>query len=143
MLDLSPNRSENNMSFSIIAVQGLDAHKSADHFMGDLYRNQEKLGDAEDMYVHALAGYETALRPEHTSTLRTVLCLGNLYKHQGKLREAEDMYMRALAGYEKAFGSENGHTVAAQKNLANLKKTPIPKKRQGILRLYLRFILPA
>ena len=86
------------MSFSIIAVQGLDAHKSADHFMGDLYRNQEKLGDAEHMYVHALAGYETALRPEHTSTLDAVHNLGVLYHKQGKLREAEDMYVRAGIG---------------------------------------------
>jgi hypothetical protein len=48
----------------------------------------------------ALAGYEKALGPDHTSTLTTVQNLGNLYTGQGKLGEAEQMYQRALAGSE-------------------------------------------
>ena len=32
------------------------------------------------MYVRALAGYEKALGPDHTSTLTTVNNLGNLYR---------------------------------------------------------------
>jgi tetratricopeptide (TPR) repeat protein len=53
------------------------------------------------MYVRALAGYEKALGPDHTSTLLTVHNLGLLYADQGKLSEAEQMYQRALVGYEK------------------------------------------
>jgi hypothetical protein len=41
------------------------------------------------MYVRALAGYEKALGPDHTSTLDTVNNLGLLYADQGKLAEAE------------------------------------------------------
>ena len=81
------------------------------HTVGDLYRNQSKLGEDEDMYVRALAGNEKALGPEHTSTLNTVNNLGNLYRDQGKLREAEDMYARALAGFENALGPEHNTTV--------------------------------
>jgi tetratricopeptide (TPR) repeat protein len=50
------------------------------------------------MYNRALAGYEKALGPEHTSTLDTVNNLGILYADQGRLEDAEMMYNRALAG---------------------------------------------
>ena len=70
--------------------------------LGNLYADQGKLAEAEQMYQRALQGYEKAWGPEHTSTLDTVNNLGNLYKHQGKLAEAEQMYQRALQGYEKA-----------------------------------------
>ncbi|KAF8219310.1 hypothetical protein L208DRAFT_1190950, partial [Tricholoma matsutake] len=70
--------------------------------LGLLYANQGHLEDAERMYNHALAGYEKALGPEHTSTLRTVNNLGKLYADQGHLEDAERMYNHALAGKEKA-----------------------------------------
>ncbi|KAJ6002320.1 hypothetical protein N7499_001813 [Penicillium canescens] len=40
----------------------------------------------------ALAGYQKALGPDHTSTLNTVNNLRNLYSDQGKLKKAEEMY---------------------------------------------------
>lgn len=60
-------------------------------FLGNLYRAQGKLDEAEKMYQRALEGKEKALGPEHTSTLQTVNNLGNLYQDQGKLDEAEDV----------------------------------------------------
>ena len=46
---------------------------------GMVYAEQARLNDAETMYNCALAGYEKALGPEHTSTLDTVNNFGNLY----------------------------------------------------------------
>jgi tetratricopeptide (TPR) repeat protein len=66
------------------------------HFLDDLYTDQGKLGEAEQMYEWALQGYEEALGPTHTSTLGTVNNLGSLFANQGKLDEAEQMYERAL-----------------------------------------------
>ncbi|KAH8757094.1 Tetratricopeptide repeat-domain-containing protein [Hyaloscypha finlandica] len=74
--------------------------------LGMLFSDQGKLAEAEAMYTRALQGYEEALGPKHTSTLRTVNNLGNLYKDQGKLAEAEAIYTRALQGYEHALGPE-------------------------------------
>jgi tetratricopeptide (TPR) repeat protein len=77
------------------------------HNLGLLYRDQGRLAEAEAMYQQALARYEKALGPEHTSTLQTVNNLGVLYWNQDKLDEAEVIYQRALAGREKALGLEH------------------------------------
>ena len=80
----------------------LPSLSGACHQLDNLYKNQDKMKEAEDVYLRALTGYEKAWGPEHTSTLDTVNNLDNLYLNQGKMKEAEDMYLRALAGYEKA-----------------------------------------
>ncbi|KAH0535996.1 hypothetical protein FGG08_007113 [Glutinoglossum americanum] len=90
------------------------------HALGNLYRDQGKLTEAEAMYQRALAGCEKALGPEHTSTLDTTNSLGILYWNQGKLAEAEAMYQRALAGYEKALGLEHTSTLDTINNLGTL-----------------------
>jgi tetratricopeptide (TPR) repeat protein len=75
------------------------------NFLGDLYTDQGKLGEAEQSYERALRETEEVLGPTHTSTLDTVTNLGLLYADQGKLSEAEQMYERAPRGYEEAIGS--------------------------------------
>ena len=92
---------------------------NAYHVVGDLYRRQAKLREAEEMYVRALAGKEKALKSEHTSTLDTVNSLGKWYIDQGKLKEAEDMHVRALMGYEKALGPEHTLTIGTILFLGN------------------------
>ncbi|KAJ6004603.1 hypothetical protein N7540_012972 [Penicillium herquei] len=90
--------------------------------LGNLYSDQGKLKEAEEMYQRALIGYEKALGPDHTSTLTTVNNLGILYSDQGKLKEAEEMYQRALAGKEKALGPDHTSTLTTVNNLGNLYK---------------------
>jgi tetratricopeptide (TPR) repeat protein len=90
------------------------------HGLGVLYSNQGKLKAAEEMYQRALAGYEKALGPDHTSTLSTVNNLGYLYSEQGKLKEAGEMYQRALAGYEKALGPYHNRTQQIRERLYGL-----------------------
>ncbi|KAM3074278.1 hypothetical protein ACMFMF_006294 [Clarireedia jacksonii] len=88
--------------------------------LGNLYADQGKLVEAEQMYQRALQGYEKAWGPEHTSTLDTVNNLGILYADQGKLVEAEQMYQRALQGKEKAWGLEHTSTLNTVNNLGIL-----------------------
>jgi tetratricopeptide (TPR) repeat protein len=92
------------------------------HNPGNLYSDQGKMKEAEEMYLRALTRYEKAWGPEHTSTLDTVNNLGNLYLDQGKMKEAEGMYLRALAGKEKAWGPEHTSTLDTVNNLGNLYK---------------------
>ena len=100
----------------------LPSLSGACHELGMLYSDQGKIKEAEDMYLWALAGYEKAWGPEHTSTLITVNNLGALYKNQGKMKEAEDMYLRALTGKEKAWGPEHKHALDTRYNLGLLYK---------------------
>ncbi|KAJ5432895.1 uncharacterized protein N7458_012051 [Penicillium daleae] len=90
------------------------------YYLGDLYSDQGKLKEAEEMYQRALAGKEKGLGPDHTSTLNTVGNLGLLYSNQGKLKEAEEIYQRAMAGYEKALGPDHTSTLKTVNNLGNL-----------------------
>jgi tetratricopeptide (TPR) repeat protein len=90
------------------------------HNLGDLYSNQGRLTEAEQMYVRALAGREKALGPDHTTTLITVHNLGNLYNDQGKLAEAEQMYQRALLGLQNSLGSEHPSTMIVINNMKTL-----------------------
>jgi tetratricopeptide (TPR) repeat protein len=78
---------------------------------GGHYYDEGRWEDAERMYNWALAGYEKALGPEHTSTLTTVNNLGLLYNNLGRFEDAEKMYNRALAVYDKALGLEHTSTL--------------------------------
>ncbi|KAL4739322.1 hypothetical protein BDV11DRAFT_215259 [Aspergillus similis] len=80
------------------------------HGLGNLYFDQGKLKEAEEMYQQALAGKEKAL----------VNNLGLLYKDQGKLKEAEEMLQRALAGYEEALGPNHSKTCMVANSLVYL-----------------------
>ncbi|KAJ5987943.1 hypothetical protein N7481_003153 [Penicillium waksmanii] len=90
------------------------------HGLGDLYRGQGRLKEAEEMYQRALVGKEKALGLDYMSILHTVNNLGNLYCDQGKFKEAEEMYQRALAGKEKALGPDHTSTLDTVNNFGNL-----------------------
>jgi tetratricopeptide (TPR) repeat protein len=88
--------------------------------LGNLYGDQGKLAEAEQMYFRALAGKEKALGPNHTSTLSTVSNLGLLYGAQSKLTEAGQIYLRALIGYEKALGPDSTSILDTVNNISTL-----------------------
>jgi tetratricopeptide (TPR) repeat protein len=106
--------------------RGVESYNLGDHILearitfGMFYHDQGRYKDAEMMYNRAMAGYEKAWGPEHTSTLNTVNNLGILYIDQGRHSDAEMMYNRALAGYEKALGPEHTSTLNTVNNLGIL-----------------------
>ncbi|KAH6653418.1 hypothetical protein BKA67DRAFT_593315 [Truncatella angustata] len=104
--------------------------------LGNLYKDQGKMQEAEEMYLRALRGYENAWGPDHTSTLSTVNNLGALYKAQGKMQEAEEMYLRALRGKENAWGPDHTSTLDTVNNLGALYKAK--GKMQEAEEMYLR-----
>ena len=88
--------------------------------LGNLYLDQRKFGQAEDMYVRALAGNEKTLGLDHPSTLQLLNDLGQIYMVQGKYGKAEDMYVRALAGNEKTLGRNHPSTLKTVNDLGHL-----------------------
>jgi tetratricopeptide (TPR) repeat protein len=97
-----------------------EAVLDAIHLLGNLYVDQGKLSEAEQMYEWALRGQEEAFGPTHMPTLQTVNNLGILYYNQGKLGQAEQMYKRALQGKEETFGPHHTSTLDTVNNLGNL-----------------------
>ena len=51
----------------------LPSLSDAYHQLGNLYSNQDKIKEAEDIYLRALAGKEKAWGPEHKQALVAVL----------------------------------------------------------------------
>ena len=93
---------------------------NACHDLAKLYSHQDKMAEAEAMFLRALAGEEKAWGLDHISTLETVNNLGVLYWKQGKMAEAEARYLRALAGKEKAWGLDHTSTLSTVNNLGAL-----------------------
>jgi TolA-binding protein len=71
--------------------------------LGNLYLNQGKLKEAEEMYVRALRGKEEVWG-RSASTLDTIYNLGNLYRDQDELTKARQMYGRVAKGYKEVEG---------------------------------------
>ncbi|KAK8073318.1 hypothetical protein PG994_004217 [Apiospora phragmitis] len=88
--------------------------------LGNLYKDQGRLVEAEAMYQRAIQGNEKALGADHTSTLDIVTNLGFLHTSQGRLDEAETMYQRALEGYETALGADHTSTLRIVNHLGLL-----------------------
>ncbi|EAQ83136.1 hypothetical protein CHGG_10954 [Chaetomium globosum CBS 148.51] len=88
--------------------------------LGDLYSDQGRYKDAEEMYERALEDKEKAWGPEHTSTLSTIYNLGLLYHDQGQYKEAEAMHEQVLQCEEIAWGPEHVSTLHTVNSLGNI-----------------------
>jgi tetratricopeptide (TPR) repeat protein len=88
--------------------------------LGNLYANQSKLVEAEQMYKLAVQGYEKAFGPTYLSRLDTINNLGIIYREQGKLVESEQMYKQALQGHKEAFRPTHPSRLGIVNNLGNL-----------------------
>lgn len=87
------------------------------HRLADLYHQQGKLVEAEQLYKRALS---ILVETDHPQVAYSINGLANLYHQQGKLVEAEQLYKRALRIWEQQFGPENSHAAHSLSGLANL-----------------------
>ena len=69
--------------------------------LANVYRDQGKYGEAEDLLKRALAIREQALGANHPDVAASLVNLANVYRDQGKYGEAEGLYKRALIIAEK------------------------------------------
>ncbi len=77
----------------------------------NIYADQGKLAEAEQMYQRTLQGYEKVLGLDNIITyipaLNTTLNLGFLFESQADIAKARIMYSKALIRYEKVFGPDH------------------------------------
>jgi tetratricopeptide (TPR) repeat protein len=96
----------------VVEFNKRDCFSEACVTFGTFYADQGRLVDAEAMYNRALARYEKALGPEHTSTLLAVNNLGNLYANQGRLVDAEAMYNRVNLAICRSSASSSASDIS-------------------------------
>jgi len=110
------------------ALAGKEKALGADHMstlstvnsLGNLYSDQGKLAEAEQMYVRALAGYEKVSLSHTITALNAVGNLGVLYRDQAKMEQAKKMFQRAVLGREKVLGPHHPHTLEVVNYLRQL-----------------------
>ena len=70
--------------------------------LGELYRRQRRLEDAERMFTRSLALKEEALGPDHPDVATTLANLGLVYLAEGRDEEAVPVLERALTIQQSA-----------------------------------------
>lgn len=88
--------------------------------LAGLYQSQGLYGDAERLFLRALAVSERVLGEEHPETIFAVNNLAVVYKSQGRYDEAAPLQLQALVISERVFGEEHPETITAVNNLAIL-----------------------
>ena len=86
--------------------------------LGNLYADQGKMKEAEEMLIRALRGKEEAWGAKHTSTLDTMYCLANLYRDQGHAVRAREMYNLAAEGYKTVEVDRKAYITDIQEQLS-------------------------
>ena len=79
--------------------------------LGNLYKQQRKYAEAEELLTEALAARRRQQGDDHPDTLTSMNNLGMLYKQQGKYTEAEELLTEALAGSRKQLGDDQPETL--------------------------------
>ena len=66
-----------------------------------LYAAQGQYGEAEPLYLRALALREQMLGPDHPEIAARLSSLAEFYRVQGRYDRAEPLYLRAIATWQK------------------------------------------
>jgi tetratricopeptide (TPR) repeat protein len=96
----------------------LTMHNKSIGLFANVYTNQGRYEEAEQLYGRALEGYEEKLGPEHPDTLSTVQNLAVVYQDLGRYEEAEQLCHRALEGREEKLGPMHPATLSTIQSLA-------------------------
>ena len=88
--------------------------------LGEIYRRQGRLADAEPLLAEALEGGRDALCPENPKLLYFRVDAALLYAEQGKPERAEALYRESLATIEKALGPNHPDVAANLHELAGM-----------------------
>jgi tetratricopeptide (TPR) repeat protein len=96
--------------------------------LGRLFADQDKLVEAEPLYIRALQGYETLESvnvSSYTPALKTIFNLGELYLVTEKTEMAKGMYSQALSGYTTVQGPSSKRCKELEDRLQALHVTSV------------------
>ena len=123
------NHNKGNIKFDISFVsEVLEPEKKREHFntitkyneLAELYYEQGKYKESEELYKKVLEIEERELGKEHPDTLTTYNNLAVLCYEQGRYKEAEELLKKVLEIRERELGKEHPDTLKTYNNLAEL-----------------------
>jgi non-specific serine/threonine protein kinase/serine/threonine-protein kinase len=85
-----------------------------------LYFYDRRFEEAEPLFVHAIAGFESRLGPDDPLTLQTQKNLANLYTYRGDYDEAEGLHLQLLKKLREVLGDDDPTTLRAINELGIL-----------------------
>lgn len=88
--------------------------------LANVYSDQGRYDEAEDLFEQALTGMEVNMGPNHLETLSIRQNLANVYQKRGRYEDAELLYQSALEVKETELGPEHPDTLGTIENLANV-----------------------
>ena len=112
----------NNIILLSSAIEWTRKTSGALYGLGNLYKYQGNLAEAEKMYQRALFENEKAWGPEHTSILRPVSNLRFLKASQSKQKEVEKIHHWQLDVEDEVQGTDKQPLSSSSTNKAFLNK---------------------
>merc|ERR1740130_445565 len=93
--------------------------------MGGLFEDQNRMGEAENVYREVLKGRREKMGPKSVSTLKSAFTLGALLKDskKGELDEAELLLEEAKNGCAQKLGPQHVNTLESAAQLAEVLQT--------------------
>jgi len=92
---------------------------SAWNLLGQVYNEEGRWKEAEELFVQAMETSEKLLGRENPSTLTSMANLAPTYRNQGRLREAEELGAHVMETRRKVLGSEHPDTLTSMVHLAS------------------------
>src|SRR5262249_48601205 len=86
--------------------------------LGWMYRQADRLEDAERLTRDALERARRVLGRDHSQTLVAVNNLAIIFKQMGRMAEAEPLYIESVEASKRTLGPKHPETVAGMVNLA-------------------------
>lgn len=117
-------KTESYLLRSIEIMEKLTGKKNrifmAHYTLADVYFNQGKLDQAEELYLRFLEFHEKSLGADHEANAAILYSLANIYSVKGNFEKAETFYRRALKIRENTVGSDNSFVSKILNGLALL-----------------------
>ena len=109
----------------LIADYGLVSETAASLLSrtGYYYNSQGRYGEAEPLYLEALAMMKQLLGEAHPNVATSLNNLALLYESQGRYGEAEPLYLQALSMRKQLLGEAHPDVASSLNNLALLYKS--------------------
>ncbi|GEM_PF-1264444 len=92
------------------------------HYLGEVYRRQNKLAKAEPYFWRALPIWARSVGAEHPKMATSLTGLARVYQAKHEYRKAEPLMKQALTIREKAFGLDHPNILPSLKDYASLLK---------------------